>query len=190
MLEYDPASITMPEATSAKAVLSGFNSGFKTQIIYVTALFGSYLGTFAFVLGGIVSLVGKIRRGTLVKKHTGVDAYSQISWKEFEQLVGEVYRRQGFAVTELGGDEPDGGIDMIVKKDDATYLVQCKHWKAYLVGVKVVREMLGLVTAHRATGAIILTSGNFTADALTFARNTGITLIAGKELSHMISTIK
>jgi hypothetical protein len=32
-------------------------------------------------------------------------------------LVALVYRRQGFVVTCGGGANPDGGIDLVVKKD-------------------------------------------------------------------------
>src|SRR6185437_1415420 len=36
-----------------------------------------------------------------------------LSWSEFEQLVAELFRRQGYVVTEnlIGG--PDGGVDLV-----------------------------------------------------------------------------
>ena len=40
----------------------------------------------------------------------------------------------------------------MLKKDSAKYLVQCKHWKAQKVGVKIVRELLGVMVGVGAAG--------------------------------------
>ena len=55
-------------------------------------------------------------------------------------------------------------------------LVQCKQWKTRCVGVKVVREMLGVVVSRRANRGIIVTSGTFTAEARRFADDNSQTL--------------
>jgi len=54
-----------------------------------------------------------------------------MSWEDFERLVGEYYRCSGFQVTREGGNGPDGGMDLVLRKDGETHLVQCKQWKAY-----------------------------------------------------------
>jgi restriction system protein len=54
---------------------------------------------------------------------------------------------------------PDGGIDLVIRKDGNRYLVQCKQWRSQKVGVKVVREMFGLVAAEKAAGGIVICSG-------------------------------
>lgn len=55
-------------------------------------------------------------------------------------LVGEAFRLQGFEVTETGGSGPDGGVDLVARRGRETFLVQCKQWRAFTVGVDVVRE--------------------------------------------------
>src|SRR2546422_957080 len=54
--------------------------------------------------------VGKRRwRGFLLSHATGLSELSQMSWPDFDLLVGEVYRQQGYSVTERRGRQADGG---------------------------------------------------------------------------------
>ena len=114
------------------------------------------------------------------------NGFDEVSWQDFEVLVAELFRRQGFEVTLMGGDQPDGGIDVIVKRDGGTYLVQCKHWKTQRVGVKVVRELYGVVAAEGMDGGYVITSGHFTPDAHAFAKGIAMKLINGRQLSQII----
>lgn len=79
------------------------------------------------------------------------DALDGMSWRQFEMLVGEAYRLQGYRVTETGGGEADGGIDLALTKGSEKFLVQCKQGKAYKVGVDVVRELYGVMAAKGAS---------------------------------------
>ena len=116
------------------------------------------------------------------------NAIASMTWRDFERVIGAAFRRQGFNVTELGGNGPDGGIDLVLTKDGRRQLVQCKHWKEWKVGVAVVRELMGVMSAQSAVGGYVITSGQFTRDAKDFARDTGITLIDGSALGDLIAT--
>ena len=109
-----------------------------------------------------------------------------MSWREFEMLVGEAYRLQGYRVTEIGGGGPDGGVDLVLAKGAEKFFVQCKQWKAYNVGVTTVRELYGVMAAKGATGGFVVTSGRFTADAIDFAQGCNIELVDGPLLFAMI----
>jgi restriction system protein len=143
-----------------------------------------------FVLPMLVSLAHAARKRRQLDRQSGIESIRDLTWKQFEELLGEAYRRQGFSVTENRGAGADGGIDLVIRRDGATYLVQCKQWKTYKVGVKVVREMLGLVTAHSATGAIIVASGVFTKEALDFARAQPVELVDGDALVRLVSGVQ
>ena len=125
----------------------------------------------------------------LLDRQTGIGSIRAMSWRAFETLVAEMYRRQGYSVKETGGGGPDGGVDMILHKG-GKYLVQCKHWKAYRVGVKEVRELLGLVTAELAEGGILITSGDLTAEARTFSRGNPLTLVDGGQLVRLTREVQ
>lgn len=143
-----------------------------------------------FVVPALVSAFRSARKRRMLDKQYGIESIRRLPWKQFEELLGEAYRRQGFTVFENPGVGADGGIDLTIKKDGATYLVQCKHWKVDKVGVKVVREMLGLVTAHGATRAIVVTSGVFTKEAADFAAAQRIQLVDGDNLVRLIGSVQ
>ncbi|MFH1814928.1 MAG: restriction endonuclease [Pseudomonadota bacterium] len=91
--------------------------------------------------------------------------------------VGEAFRLQGYGVLETGGGGADGGVDLVLSKGTEKYLVHCKQWKAFKVGVDVVRELHGVMAAKGAAGGFVVTSGQFTEDAVGFASGRNLKLI-------------
>ena len=152
---------------------------------------GQYVLPLAFSVAAIVSLVKRSRRRQLyvnTQSRNTVSALHEMDWHDFERLVEEFYRRKGFLVTRDSVDGPDGGIDLILHRDRETYLVQCKKWKAYKIGVQQVREFYGIITARGAAGGYFVTSGTYTDDAKAFANGTNLELIDGVKLRWMIAT--
>jgi restriction system protein len=113
-----------------------------------------------------------------------------MSWRQFEQLVGEAFRLQGYAVKETGGGGADGGVDLRLTRNGETYLVQCKQWRAFKVGVDVVRELYGVMAAEGAAGGFVVTSGRFTDEAVKFAVGRNVTLLDGVRLKGLIQQAK
>jgi restriction system protein len=137
-----------------------------------------------------LSLRHSWRKRKLLERQKDLESIRSLGWKEFEELVGEAYRRQGYGVRENAGAGPDGGVDLLLEKDGKMALVQCKQWRSWKIGVKVVREMYGLVTAERAHGAIIITSGMFTQEAKNFAAGKPIDLVEGKQLAELVGSVQ
>lgn len=75
----------------------------------------------------IMSFVGRRRRRELLLHVTiggaPAAAIDSMSWQDFELLVAEGFRLQGFAVAEQGGASADGGVDMELTKDGEKWLV-------------------------------------------------------------------
>jgi restriction system protein len=137
-------------------------------------------------LGALLSYIGGRKRKRLLETQTGLDSLRAMSWREFEMLVGEAFRRQGYAIQETGLGGADGGIDLILRKDGKTTLVQCKQWKTQRVDVKVIREMFGLLAHHGAAAVKIVAVGDYTADAQRFAQGKPIELIHGEALLAVV----
>jgi hypothetical protein len=125
-------------------------------------------------LGALLSYLASRKRARLLETQTGLDSLRAMSWREFEMLVGEAFRRQGYSVEETGLGGADGGVDLILRKDGRTELVQCKQWRRQQINVSVVREMWGLVHHHRADAVKIVAVGEFTRDAMAFAQGKAI----------------
>jgi restriction system protein len=124
-----------------------------------------------------------------VAESTAADRLNSMSWQQFELVVGEGFRRQGYAVGEPGGGGPDGGIDLVARKDGEKFLVQCKQWRALKVGVSVVRELYGAMAADGASGGFVVTSGRFTDEAKAFASGRNIELLDGPLLNLLIHDV-
>jgi len=157
--------------------------------IKIAAMFLQYLFPLPLVGGAIASAIKQWKRGNIHSKQTSLNSIRNLSWREFEQLIGAAYEKQGYQVTEtdLG---PDGGIDLVLKKDGRKIYVQCKHWKKMKVGVKELRELNGVVAANAVYSGVLVTSGIFTTDALSFAETSPIELIDGDKLRRLIPQIK
>ena len=152
------------------------------------AMVGQYLLPAAFLSGAALSAYGRYTRRALhqqVAASPDRGALNQLSWRQFEALVGEAFRRKGYSVTVTGGGA-DGGADLKLKKAGEIFLVQCKQWRATRVGMNIVRELDGVMTARGAAGGFVVTSGIFTDEACAFARGKNIELIDGKALRALI----
>src|SRR5438270_6384535 len=110
-------------------------------------------------------------------------------WRDLEAVVGEAYRREGYSVLPRGGPQPDGGVDLELRRGDERLIVQCKHWLNRQVPVQKVREMLGVVVAEGATGGVFVATSGFTAEARRFAVGQPLTLIDGSALSKLAQTV-
>lgn len=130
------------------------------------------------------------RKGQLFNNQKDILTIRKLNWDKFEELVGEAYRRKGYNVTETGGGGADNGVDLVIKRGGEKLLVQCKHWKMDKVGVKVVRELYGVVTAEGATGGIVVSSGTFTQEAMDFAKGKPLELIEGSGLLKLIKDVQ
>lgn len=169
-----------------------------TSLMFSTAITGmTYAGQFIVpvvcLLGALGSFIGRQKRQSLVanvSQSKSADALDGMAWREFEMLVGEAFRLQGYRVTETGGAGPDGGIDLVLSQGSEKFLVQCKQWKAFKVSVTVVRELYGVMAAKGAAGGFVVTSGRFTEDATEFAAGRNITLIDGPRLHGLLAQAK
>jgi restriction system protein len=178
---HSVASKGMPHAQGGD--ISGAMTG---GLFYAFASLGQYVLPALFGIGAVTSVLMRMKRKKLHGEVSAGDRIvSDISWQDFELLIGEYFRRQGFSVKETGPGA-DGGVDLVLRKKSAKYLVQCKHYKAYKVGVKPVRELLGVMASSGAAGGFVVTSGQFTKDAVAFAKDNNIKLLDGKALNKIL----
>lgn len=142
----------------------------------------------------VVAACGSALRSFFVSRkfdrQSGLDDIRSLSWREFESIVGEAFRRRGYSVVENAVDGADGGIDLALRKDDQRFVVQCKQWKQQTVGVKPVRELAGVIAGTQAAGGFFVTSGRYTEEARRFASRVSIELIDGEALAEMIQGVQ
>lgn len=150
---------------------------------------GQYLvPVFCLIGAGLSAYRQRERRGLVdrVTQNPAAGMLNGMSWRQFEKLVGESFRLQGYAVKETGGGGADGGVDLRLTRNGETYLVRCKQWRALKVGVDVVRELYGVMAAEGAAGGFVVTSGRFTEEAAKFAAGRNLTLLDGIRVKGLI----
>ncbi len=160
-----------------------------TQLARTLAVFLQYLVPIAFLIGAAISAYGRRKRSSLLSRTaTSGDSKSfhDMSWREFELLVGEAFRAKGFRVRETGGGGPDGGVDLVLLAGSEKYLVQCKRWRALKVDVSTVRDLYGVMAATGASGGFVVSAGEFTKDAAAFAAGRNVELINQRQLMAMV----
>lgn len=169
--------------TVLPSVLSGSHTlspivGVISEMAWLIAVF--------FLIPAVLSAFRAWRGRRLLSIYHTKEKIRELSWEEFEELIEAYYRHFGFRVRREGGAGPDGGVDVrITSPNDEIYLVQCKQWRAQRVGVKIVRELYGVVAADNAKGGIVVTVGSFTREAEEFASGIEMELIDGNRLEEM-----
>lgn len=152
-----------------------------------------YAVPLALLVGvGILAVIRHKRAGLADRTaHAAqISALHAMTWQEFEALVGEGFKLQGYAVVERGGKGPDGGADLTLEKGTEKTLVQCKQWRAAKVTVQTVRELYGVMMAERADHGVVVTSGQFTTEARQFARGRNIELMDGHKVLALLDKIR
>lgn len=110
-----------------------------------------------------------------------LDALRSLEWKRFELLCARYYEAVGFSSATLAAGA-DGGIDVKLFRIDPSKplaIVQCKAWNSRQVGVREIRELLGVMVHEQVARGIFITTGSFSADALAFGAANPIQLLDG-----------
>ncbi len=173
-------------------ILSFFVKNINTGLISVGPVISTFLKIFSIFLliAGILSALRTLLNKNLLKNTKSIEDIKKLSWKEFEDIIETYYREKGYEVIHTGYNSADGGIDLIAKKENEKVIIQCKHWKAYKVDVKVIREIYGLMVDEKASKAVVITSGDFTEPAKEFAYGKPIELINREKLVNLIDSTK
>lgn len=181
VIAYVGLRFVLPEIAGDGPVAKGLVQGLSANAKW----FAIPLGLMA--LCSAVWGIGNRRR---LDRQTSLESLRAVPWKEFEYLVAEAFRRQGYAVDYSLDGGADGGVDVILRKDGRTSLVQCKRWRNKSVTVEIVREQFGILTAEKADEAIIVSTGFFTSEATAFARGKPIRLVDGPQLLELIRSVQ
>ncbi len=125
-----------------------------------------------------------------LETQAALDGLKAMAWPAFEALIGAAFRQRGYSVEPTGKGGLEGDVDIFLRKDGLTELVQCKQWKTQQVAVVTVRELWGLVAHHHADAVKIISAGRFATDAEQFAHGKAIDLIDGERLLELVRGVR
>lgn len=170
--------------------LDQFTSALYARVVPVVIFAAIASGALAALLKGLERFVIRLKARATLDKQTGLDSIRALPWKEFENLLGEAYRRQGYRVEETLGCGPDGGVDLTLRRDGEVVLVQCKRWKDKRVPVQTVRELFGVLHDRGASAAKLVATTRFTSEAMAFAKGKPIELVDQDSLLELIRGVQ
>lgn len=120
----------------------------------------------------------------------------QLSSRNFEEIVEKVFIKLGYK-TELTQKTRDGGRDIIATYNKSgikfVTIIECKKYnKKNKVGIRIVRELYGVLNDQESNKGIIVTTSSFTKDAKMFAEkhNNLIDLVDYNKLLSWVKEIK
>src|SRR5712692_7935210 len=154
------------------------------------AVTGRFLLWAFAVAVAVGAAVGAMRRSRDRSRFNSTVRVDDLTWREFEGYLAEYFRRRGASVTYRGGASADGGVDLVLEDASGRRVVQAKHWKTRSVGVVPLRALWGVIGDEQAQGAVFVTSGTFTPDAVQFARGKQFELIDGDRLRQLIGEVR
>jgi len=122
------------------------------------------------------------------------DALSRMDPLLFERLIGDYFEREGYRVERVGTGGSrrryDGGIDLKLYRGAETIVVQCKRHTHSLVTHNPMHELIGVMHTAKATGAILVNSGEFSDYARKMAaEEPRLRLIDGAELRTLLGDL-
>lgn len=120
----------------------------------------------------IISDVRLINISLIEKVHRNPKMMFQMTSRQFEELVAELFEKDGYSVR-ITQATRDGGKDLVIleQKRIGNFIiyVECKNYSMENpIGVRLVRELYGTVIADRATMGILATSSYFSTPAIEF----------------------
>jgi HJR/Mrr/RecB family endonuclease len=121
-----------------------------------------------------------------VPEQTISEKLRKIDWFQFEKVIELIYRKRGFAVERFGGAHADGGVDLIVQSTTDKFVLQCKHWHRWKVGVRHIREFLGTFADSNISKGIFITLSGYTHEAKQLADKHGIQILNESDLVKMV----
>jgi restriction system protein len=121
------------------------------------------------------------------QRHYGslhIDELKKLSGREFEGYLAELFKSQGYQV-EMTPSTGDYGADLILQKDQKHIAVQAKCY-AGSVGVSAVQEALSGMAYYQCHSAWVVTTGNYTPNAVELAKKSNVRLFGSNELGKLI----
>ena len=165
------------------------STGAPRVLLVLANVLGAVLG-FVVILTWLEPQVHAANRRHLLEWTTNLHL---LSAQEFEWIVGEILRREGWDVQETGREgAPDGNVDLRIRRGARESLVQCKRWSSTPVGIDEVRKLAGTLMREGLPGnaGVLVTLSHFTEPAIAEAATVGIKLVDNEELVLRIEKVR
>jgi hypothetical protein len=132
------------------------------------------LGAVVLILAGVAVLGGRGAKQREAYQRSGMTAVDAMSGRQFEVLLENFFANKGYRVARIGG-RGDFGADLLLNDAQGRTIVQARHWNG-VVRHDAVQQAVAAMTRYRAQRALVVTSSDYSQQAVSMANSNGVTL--------------
>lgn len=144
------------------------------------------MGGFPFLVIGCMAAWRQWSAPSPARVAEALDRAAGMPWRDFSEAMERGFARQGYSVTRL----TTASADFKLEKAGQVTLLSCKRWKAANQGVEPLRDLLAAKESQGADHCMFASLGTPSENALQFAKQKGIGLVAGNELALLLMDAK
>jgi restriction system protein len=119
-----------------------------------------------------------------------VTAGNRTSWRDFHAGVEAMFVAQGYQIAQVAGEAPHREVDLVLRKNRETFLVQCKQWRDAKVAIDACEALYTIMKSRNAPGGFIVTTGRFSRESAAYASACNIRLIDGAALDVALKKVQ
>lgn len=112
--------------------------------------------------------------------------YSDLSGSGFENLLYRLFEAMGYTVQRTGKTGDQGGDLVANKNGQVRMLIQAKRYNGSPVGNSAVQEAVAAQKYYDCNGAMVVTSSDFTKEAIELAKANSVMLVGKERLSELL----
>lgn len=132
------------------------------------------LGAAALIIAGVAGLGGRGAKERQAYRRSGMTAVDAMSGRQFEFLLEHFFANKGYRVARIGG-RGELGADLLLKDAQGRMIVQARRGSG-LVRHDTVQRAVAAMAHYGAARALVVTSSDYSEDAVTVANSNGVIL--------------
>lgn len=135
------------------------------------------LGVSALIIAGVAGVAGLGGRGVKEREafqRSGMTAVDAMTGRQFEVLLEHFFANKGYRVARIGG-RGDLGADLLLYDANGRMIVQARQWHGE-VHSDAVQRAIAAMARYGAARGLVVTSSDYSQDAVTVANSNGVTL--------------
>ena len=146
------------------------------------------LGFVALVLAGVAGLGARGAKESEAYQRSGMAAVDTMNGRQFRFLLEHLFAKKGYRVARLRV-RGDSGADLLLDLPHGRTIVQMQHWGG-MVRHEAVHQAVAAKARYGVARALVVTSSNYSADAVMEANSHGVTLWNRAALAAELSTFR
>ena len=118
-----------------------------------------------------------------------IDELDKMEGHKFEYAVADLLRHNGYREVQVTQASNDYGIDILARRKNVKYAIQCKRYTGHVGNTAVQEAGLGMDFYH-CDAAAVITNSSYTKQAVKLAETTGVRLWDRSFLISLIQNYK